>query len=207
MLHKTACCGAVNAAQLSEAYVPCLMSYIMQNGVCINVLQRYLQGCGYRVDDWPEASRHKKDSRLAFLQLLHKFSNACNQRTISRMLCTCASHTLQAVITAAPDHSVMAITNQTVVAQSKRTADSPLLMQGGCAAKKSWMFWRDVFMMARRISRASSNLTEPPMALQVDNSVVESETIQDNTVKLKPCEVQTACNTTAKSGKCVCVQV
>lgn len=64
-------------------------------------------------------------------------------------------------------------------------------------------------MMASRISRASSNLTEPPMALQtkVDNSVAELKTMQDNTVKLKPCKVQTACNTTTKSGKCVCVQL
>lgn len=99
MLHKTACCGAVNASQVQETQVKCLMSYVMKYGVCINILQRYLQGRSYRIDDWPEASRHQIDSSLAFLHFLHKFSNACSQRTISKMLYTCASHTLQAVVT------------------------------------------------------------------------------------------------------------
>lgn len=39
-------------------------------------------------------------------------------------------------------------------------------MRGGWAAKKSCMFWCDDLMTASRICSASSNLTEPPMALQ-----------------------------------------
>ena len=106
---------------------------------------------------------------------------------------------------ASSDHSVMATANQNFVAQLEMTVESPLLMQGGCAARKSWMFLRDVFMMARRISRASSNLTEPPMALQIkdDISLIELETMQDITVRKVVCTVIAQSKVSSQSICCV----
>ena len=56
------------------------------------------------------------------------------------------------------------------VSQSLRTdqlpAALPLLMRGGCAARNSYTFCREVCMMFRRCLSASWKSTVPPMALQ-----------------------------------------
>lgn len=59
----------------------------------------------------------------------------------------------------------MRVTQGTLL-QHQKQVQSPLLMRGGWAAKKSCMFLCEDFMTASRICSASSNLTEPPIALQ-----------------------------------------
>ncbi len=53
----------------------------MQDGVCVNVIQRNVQHFGDGVDDGSEASRHQKDLLAPILQRLDQLGNACSVNT------------------------------------------------------------------------------------------------------------------------------